>query len=99
MSGENPAAWGRAGTQEARAAPLRRRWATTWGWRPWVVRVSKAAWRSGSRSAGGVGAEADDAGVALAQEELDQAVPALGPAGAVVAADPQWLLASHGFPL
>ena len=45
--------------------------------------------------AGGVGAEADDPGVALAQEELDQAVPALVAAGAVVAADPQWCLASH----
>jgi hypothetical protein len=45
--------------------------------------------------AGGVGAEADDPGVALAQKELDQAVPALVAAGAVVTADPQWLLASH----
>ncbi|HSO52920.1 MAG TPA: hypothetical protein VL330_09260 [Actinomycetes bacterium] len=43
----------------------------------------------------GVVAEADDPGVALAEEELDQAVPALGAAGAVVAADPQWRLASH----
>jgi hypothetical protein len=39
--------------------------------------------------------EAHDVGVALAEEELDQTVPALRPAGAVVAADPQWLLASH----
>jgi hypothetical protein len=44
---------------------------------------------------GGAVAETDDPGVALAEEELDQAVPASAPARAVVAADPQWFLASH----
>src|SRR6266508_2965722 len=43
----------------------------------------------------GVTVQPDDAGVPLAEEELDQAVPALRPAGAVLATDPQWLLASH----
>ena len=57
------------------------------GGRGWCVEGGLEVGVEVGDGVGGVGAEADDPGVAFAQEELDQAVPALVAAGAVVAAD------------